>query len=185
MATVGINFGRYNPPHIGHVTMWRKMIDECSFKFVGFNPNTVNDDNPLPPEEKTAVISTLEPKIANYIYHASTLLVLASQVYDTMKVLKSVTTETLDLRVYTDEQWLVTALILYNGHENMHGYFDFDSIVQVPTERITSSTAVKDAVKNNDRDAFTQASGFDADMLIRINTKDIKFFDLVREHMKT
>ena len=61
MATIGINFGRYNPPHIGHVSMWRKMIDECAFSCIGFNPNTHNDENPLPPDVKTAVIATIEP----------------------------------------------------------------------------------------------------------------------------
>jgi hypothetical protein len=180
MATIGINFGRFNPPHIGHIKMWESLINDNDFAYIGHNPNTVNSDNPLPADEKETVIKTLCP-IIKQLYQSSTLLTLASQAYSDTKLLN----EPLELNVYSDEDWLITAIRLYNNNENMHGYFKFDTINQVKTERITSSTAVKEAVTNDDREAFTFASGFDADTLIQINTKGIKFFDLVREHMKT
>jgi len=79
----------------------------------------------------------------------------------------------------TDEDWVTKTIKDYNGKEGPHGYYNFAEIKQKPTPRLSSATALRDAVIKGDRDAFSKAAGVDADTLV-----DGKpFFDLVAEYL--
>jgi hypothetical protein len=60
-----------------------------------------------------------------------------------------------------------------------HGFYNFSSIEQKPTPRLSSATALRDAVANNDKGAFTKAAGIDADELVAGKP----YFDLITEYM--
>lgn len=176
MDTIGICFGRYNPPHKGHRESWKIAAQSDQF-FIGTNPNTIGPKDPLPFDVKLKVMETILPNVADHIIPEQNLFTLASKIYETFG-------EHIQLKVCTDEDWLANSLEKYNGIESTHGYFKFDSIIQKETPRLSSATTLRDAVKTGDKELFTKAAGISADTEISINNRVFKFFDLVEEFIR-
>jgi hypothetical protein len=81
--------------------------------------------------------------------------------------------------VYTDEEWVLKALNKYNGVDGAHGMYNFPKITSVPTPRLSSATALRKAVADNDPQAFADAAGVAANTPV-----DGKpFFDVVGEYL--
>ena len=169
-GAVGIIFGRFNPPHKGHRAAW-EMAAENPHWFVGTNKSTQGPKDPLPYEIKVEAMKAIWPNIEGHIIAETSWLTLASKVF---KEYGDVT-----LNVYTDEDWVTKTLMQYNGQEGPHGYYRFDNINQQPTPRLSSATALRTAVQQDNREAFSDAAGVDADTLIG-NTP---FFDLVKQYL--
>jgi hypothetical protein len=81
----------------------------------------------------------------------------------------------------------VPGLLKSNGQAAQHGEYSFQNI-RLPFEnieqakkhlRISSATALRNAVANDDRDGFAQAAGVDADTPVAGH----KFFDLVAHYL--
>lgn len=174
--SVGLCYGRWNPPHKGHKAAWED-ASKCTHWYVGTNENTLDKKNPLPYKVKVQCMETVYPKVAGHIKPTKNVFELATDVYN--KHGKDV-----DLKIYTDESWLVESLSKYNGVESAHGYFQFKSITQVQTQRLSSATSLREAVKAGDRELFSEAAGISADTSVNINEKDVKFFDLVARYLK-
>lgn len=168
--SVGIIFGRFNPPHKGHRAAW-EMASENDKWFVGTNKSTQGPKDPLPYDVKIEAMKTVWPDIDDHIVAETSWLTLASKVY---KSFGDVT-----LNVYTDEEWVTKTIIQYNGKEGAHGFYNFKDINQIPTPRLSSATALRAAVQAGDRDAFSDAAGVDANTPIG-NTP---FFDLVAQYL--
>jgi nicotinamide mononucleotide adenylyltransferase len=168
--TVGIIFGRFNPPHQGHKAAW-EMASENNAWFVGTNQSTQGPKDPLPYDIKVKAMLAIMPEIKGHIVPETSWLTLASKVY---KKYGDVT-----LNVYTDEDWVTKALVQYNGKEGAHGLYNFSSIQQQPTPRLSSATALRAAVQAGDRDAFAQAAGVDADTPVAGHP----FFDVVAHYL--
>ena len=168
--SVGIIFGRFNPPHKGHRAAW-EMASENDRWFVGTNQSTQGPKDPLPYDVKIEAMKTVWPEVDNHIVAETSWLTLASKVY---KSFGDVT-----LNVYTDEEWVTKTIIQYNGKEGAHGFYNFKDINQIPTPRLSSATALRAAVQAGDRDAFSDAAGVDADTPIG----SIAFFDLVAQYL--
>ena len=83
------------------------------------------------------------------------------------------------LNVYTDEDWVTKALVQYNGKEGAHGYYEFGTIQQQATPRLSSATALRAAVAADDRDLFGQAAGVDPNTLVAGHP----FFDVVKHYL--
>jgi hypothetical protein len=79
----------------------------------------------------------------------------------------------------TDEDWVTKTVIQYNGKEGAHGYYNFPSIEQKPTPRLSSATDLRSAVMLGDRNAFSKAAGVSADLEI----DGTPFFDLVAKYL--
>lgn len=169
-TSVGIIFGRFNPPHQGHRAAW-KMASENEHWFVGTNQSTVGPKDPLPFKVKVEAMRKIFPSIKGHIVAETSWLTLASKVY---KEYGDVI-----LHVYTDEEWVLKTLIQYNGKEGPHGFYKFSTIDPKPTPRLSSATALRDAVVKGDREAFSQAAGIDADTEIAGQP----FFDLVAQYL--
>ncbi len=165
-GTVGIIFGRFNPPHKGHRAAW-EMASENDDWFVGTNESTQGPKDPLPYNIKIQAMKTIMPEIDGHIVAETSWLTLASKVYrqygDTT------------LNVYTDEDWVTKTIVQYNGKEGPHGFYKFSNIQQQPTPRLSSATALRTAVISNDKQAFADAAGVDADT----DVAGHPFFDLV------
>lgn len=168
--SVGIIFGRFNPPHKGHRAAW-EMAAENPVWFVGTNKSTQGPKDPLPYEIKVEAMKAIWPNIQGHIMPETSWLTMASKIF---KKYGDVT-----LNVYTDEDWVTKTLMQYNGQEGPHGYYRFDNINQQPTPRLSSATALRSAVQQDNREAFSDAAGVDADTLIG-NTP---FFDLVKQYL--
>ena len=168
--SVGIIFGRFNPPHKGHRAAW-EMAAENPVWFVGTNKSTQGPKDPLPFEIKVEAMKAIWPPIEGHIVAETSWLTMASQIF------KKYSNATLN--VYTDEDWVTKTLMQYNGQEGPHGYYRFNDINQHPTPRLSSATALRAAVQQDNRDAFSDAAGVDADTLIG-NTP---FFDLVKNYL--
>ena len=168
--SVGIIFGRFNPPHQGHAKAW-EMASENSEWFVGTNQSTQGPKDPLPYDIKVKAMLAIMPEIKGHIVPETSWLTLASKIY---KKYGNVV-----LNVYTDEDWVTKALVQYNGKEGAHGFYNFSNIQQQTTPRLSSATALRAAVQSGDREAFARAAGVDADTPVAGNP----FFDVVAHYL--
>lgn len=170
--TVGFIFGRFNPPHKGHKAAW-EMLSENDHWYVGTNKSTQGPKDPLPYDVKIKAMSAIWPEVADHIIPHQSWLTLAAEIYKKHGEV--------ELKVYTDEAWVLKTLDQYNGVEKTHGYYNFPKITSVATPRLSSATALRKAVADDNRDAFADAAGVPADTPV-----DGKpFFDLVAEYLNT
>ena len=172
-TSVGIIFGRFNPPHQGHKAAWdtASKFDEW---YVGTNQSTQGPKDPLPFNVKIEAMKTIMPEIEGHLVAEQSWFTLASMVY---KNHGSVT-----LHVVTDEndsQIFVPALQKSNGKEGPHGYYKFRDIVWEPAARISSATDLRAAVAADDRAAFERAAGVPADTRVAGHP----FFDVVKHFL--
>jgi hypothetical protein len=168
--TVAIIFGRFNPAHRGHRAAWETAAEYPQW-YVGTNKSTVGPKDPLPYNVKVKVMQAIWPEVSSHIVAEQSWLTLASRVYDEHG--------SVELVCCTDEDWVTQTIMQYNGKTGSHGYYDFASIRQQATPRLSSATALRSAVVAGDREAFSDAAGIPADTVI-----DGKpFFDLVAEYL--
>jgi hypothetical protein len=168
---VAIIFGRFNPPHQGHRAAW-ELMSKSNHWYVGTNASTQGPKDPLPFDVKIKAMKTIYPELEGHLMSSQSWLTMSSELYEKHPNTKLV--------IYTDEDWVVKAIKDYNGVEGKpHGFYDFQSIEQRPTPRLSSATALRDAVKAGDREAFAKAAGVPADT--KINGKS--YFDLVAEYL--
>ena len=168
--SVGIIFGRFNPPHMGHMKAW-EMASENSTWYVGTNKSTQGPKDPLPFDIKVKAMEAVYPEIKGHIVAEQSWLTLASKIYEKHG--------NIVLNVYTDEAWVTKALVQYNGKEGAHGYYEFGTIQQQDTPRLSSATALRNAVAADDRDLFGQAAGVDPNTLVAGHP----FFDVVKHYL--
>jgi hypothetical protein len=168
--SVGIIFGRFNPPHMGHMKAW-EMASENSAWYVGTNKSTQGPKDPLPFDIKVKAMEAVYPEIKGHIVAEQSWLTLASKVYEKHG--------NIVLNVYTDEDWVTKALVQYNGKEGAHGYYEFGTIQQQATPRLSSATSLRNAVAADDRDLFGQAAGVDPNTLVAGHP----FFDVVKHYL--
>lgn len=168
--SVGIIFGRFNPPHQGHRAAW-KMASENNYWFVGTNQSTEGLKDPLPFKVKVEAMKKIFPPIKGNIVAETSWLTLASKVYKEYGDIL--------LNVYTDEEWVIKTLVQYNGKEGPHGFYKFSNIQPQATPRLSSATDLRNAVVAGDRDAFTKAAGVDANTEIAGQP----YFDLVAHYL--
>lgn len=167
---VAIIFGRFNPPHMGHKAAW-ELASQSPVWFVGTNKSTAGPKDPLPYDVKVEAMKTVWPEVEGHIVAETSWLTMASKVYEQYP--KAI------LLCLTDEDWVTKTIKDYNGKEGPHGYYNFAEIKQKPTPRLSSATALRDAVTKGDRDAFSKAAGVDADTLV----DGMPFFDLVAKYL--
>jgi hypothetical protein len=73
----------------------------------------------------------------------------------------------------------------YNDKELKDGKrYIFSNIILRPTERLSSASDLRSAVKADDKDSFSDAAGIPADLLITVGGKKIKYFDLVKSYLQ-
>jgi len=172
-AEVAIIFGRFNPPHVGHVNAWRK-ASESSKWYVGTNQTTVGPTDPLPYDVKIAAMEAMMPEIKGHIVPEQSWWTLATYVYKKHgEVNLYIVTDEKDAKIF------VPGLKDQNGKESRHGYYNFKSIEWRPADRITSATDLRSAVLDGDRDKFATAAGVDADKEVM----GMPFFDLVAKYL--
>jgi hypothetical protein len=117
-------------------------------------------------------MKTIYPEIDGHLMSEQSWLTMASEIYKKHPNSK--------LLVFTDEDWVTKAIVQYNGVEGKaHGFYNFKDIQQKPTPRLSSATALRDAVKVGDREAFANAAGVSADVKIAGKL----YFDLVAEYL--
>lgn len=167
---VAIIFGRFNPPHKGHRAAW-ELASKSPIWYVGTNQSTQGPKDPLPYDVKVEAMKTIWPEVESHIVAETSWLTLASKVYEKYP--------DATLLCLTDEDWVTKTIQQYNGKEGAHGYYNFKKIEQRPTPRLSSATALRDAVAKGDREAFANAAGVPADTEVAGKP----FFDLVAEYL--
>lgn len=175
-TTVGVCFGRWNPPHKGHAAAWETAAQFDHF-YVGTNKNTQGPNDPLPYEVKLAAMQVIWPDVAGHVIPEQNLFTLCSRIYDKYG-------ESANIKVCTDEDWLTGSLEKYNGKEGAHGYYKFASISQAPTPRLSSATALRSAVRQGDKELFSSAAGVSWDTPIVVDGRKKRFFDVVAHYLK-
>lgn len=171
LKTIGVCFGRFNPPHKGHKAVW-KAASANPIWYVGTNQSTSGPKDPLPYDIKLQLMAAVWPKVAGHVIPEQSLLTLASRIYEKHG-------SNVHLKVYTDEEWLVKTLTQYNGQEKEHGMYRFNQIDWVRTERLASATNLRAAVRAGDRDSFYKDMGIKPSVSIEVNGKEMPAFDIV------
>ena len=169
--TVAIIFGRFNPPHKGHRAAW-EMASKYPVWYVGTNQSTQGPKDPLPYDVKVEAMKTIWPEVEGHIVADTSWLTLASNAFEAHPNAST-------LLCLTDEDWVTKTIQQYNGKQGAHGFYNFKEIKQQPTPRLSSATALRDAVAAGDRDAFSQAAGVSADTPVDGKS----FFDLVADYL--
>jgi len=167
---VAIIFGRFNPPHKGHRAAW-ELAAKSPVWYVGTNESTVGPKDPLPYGIKVEAMTAIWPEVEGHIIAETSWLTLASLVYEKHG--------DVTLLCLTDEDWVTKTIVQYNGKEGALGFYNFKTIKQKPTPRLSSATALRDAVTKGDREAFANAAGVPADTPVAGKP----FFDLVAEYL--
>ena len=176
LKTVGVCYGRWNPPHKGHREVWRA-ASANPFWYVGTNESTEGPKDPLPYEVKLQCMALVWPKVAKHVIPEQSLMTLASRVYEEHG-------ENVHLKVYTDEEWLYKTLTQYNGVEGKpHGFYKFTQIDWAKTQRLASATNLRAAVRAGDPKAFYKDAGVPPDSKITIGEKAYPMFDLVAHYL--
>tara|TARA_Y100000389_G_C17317264_1_gene441164 strand:- start:242 stop:883 length:642 start_codon:yes stop_codon:yes gene_type:complete len=171
--SVGVIFGRFNPPHQGHKAAWQE-ASKNTYWYVGTNKSTQGPKDPLPFDVKIQAMETIWPDIKGHIIPEQTWWSLAAAVYKKHGEI--------DLKVITDEndaKVFVPGLKKQNGVEGRHGYYKFNSIEWQQAPRVSSATELRAAVANNDPKAFAKAAGVPADT----NVAGEPFFELVKKYL--
>lgn len=175
LKTIGVCFGRFNPPHKGHKAVW-KAASANPIWYVGTNQSTSGPKDPLPYDVKLQAMAAVWPKVAGHVIPEQSLLTLASRIYEEHG-------GNVNLKVYTDEDWLVKTLMQYNGVEKEHGMYKFNQIDHVRTQRLASATNLRAAVRAGDRDAFYRDMGIKPSVTLDINGKEYPVFDVVAHYL--
>lgn len=173
--TVGLIFGRFNPPHKGHKAAWEMAAKETHW-YVGTNAGTVGPKDPLPSQVKVLAMETIMPEVKEHIVFSQSWLTLASELYQKHP--------DATLVLFTDEAWVPKTIQQYNGAEGPHGSYNFKNIEVKPTPRLSSATALRKAVLDNSPEEFADAAGVSADTMIDVPGENITFFDMVAKYLE-
>jgi len=173
--TVGLIFGRFNPPHKGHKAAW-EMASKETYWYVGTNESTIGPKDPLPAQVKVLAMEAIMPEVKDHIVFSQSWLTLASELYQKYP--------NATLVLFTDEAWVTKTVRDYNGVEGPHGTYNFKNIEVKPTPRLSSATELRKAVLDNDPEEFTKAAGVPADTLIDVPGENITFFDMVAKYLE-
>jgi len=173
--TIGLIFGRFNPPHKGHKAAWQ-MASETDHWVIGTNESTIGPKDPLPSQVKVVAMETIWPEAKGHIVFSQSWLTLASELYQQYP--------NATLRLYTDEEWVPKTINQYNGKEGPHGSYNFKNIEWEKTPRLASATDLRAAVLNDDPKAFSTAAGVPADTVIEIPGVNVTFFELVKKYLE-
>jgi hypothetical protein len=177
LKTIGVCYGRWNPPHKGHKAVW-VAASKNPIWYVGTNKNTEGPKDPLPYEVKLQCMAAVWPSVASHVIPEQDLFVMASGIYEEYG-------ENVHLKVYTDEEWLATGLQKYNGQMNVkHGGYKFSQIEHVKTERLARATDLRAAVRRGDRDAFYQDAGIRSDSVLELEGRSLPMFDVVAHYLR-
>lgn len=176
LKTIGVCFGRFNPPHRGHKAVWQAASQNPVW-FVGTNENTSGPKDPLPYDVKLQLMAAVWPAVAKHVIPEQSLLTLASRIYEEHG-------ENVHLKVYTDEEWLYTTLAQYNGtSDKPHGMYKFSQIDWVKTQRLASATNLRAAVRAGDQKAFYADMGIKYSTLIELDQRKIPAFEVVAHYL--
>lgn len=174
-ATVAFAFGRFNPAHQGHIAVWHTVEQAGANWFVGTNPTTIGPNDPLTFEQKSAWMEEIYPPISGHIVPQTSVLTLAAYIFKKLR-----NNESASIAYVTDETdwaWSGKLLNQYNGVEGAHGYYKFAEIIHVPSPRVSSATALRDAARADDKVAFYHASGTDP----KLKVAGLSYFDTVKQ----
>jgi len=174
-VTAAFAYGRWNPCHMGHIAVWKTVQNAGVKWYIGTNPSTLGPNDPLTFEQKSAWMEAIYPAIAGHIAAEQSVVTLAAKIYKDLGNKEDAT-----IAYITDETdwaWSGKLLNQYNGVEGRHGYYKFAQIVHVPSPRVSSATALRDAARAGDKVAFYHASGTDPKLKVAGKT----YFDTVKE----
>lgn len=174
-TTVAFCFGRFNPAHKGHVQVWQTVQQAGNEWYVGTNPNTHGPNDPLTFEQKAAWMETIWPEIKGHIMPEKNVMTLATTIYNRHGKKTPISIA----YVTDDDDWKWSGKLLndYNGKESAHGFYQFSSIIHVPSPRVSSATELRNAARADDPKAFYAAAGVSPKLKVAGKT----YYDTVRE----
>ena len=176
LKTIGICYGRWNPPHRGHKAVWQA-ASRNPIWFVGTNQNTEGPKDPLPYDVKLQCMAAVWPGVVGHVIPEQDLFVMATHIYEQYG-------ENVHLKVYTDEEWLAAGLQKYNGDLTAkHGGYKFNQIDHVKTERLARATDLRKYVQEGNKEAFYKDAGIKPTSTVNIGDRKMPLFDVVAHYL--
>ena len=178
LKTIGVCYGRWNPPHKGHKNVWQHAAQNPIW-FVGTNEDTGGSDikNPLPYDVKLQVMAAVMPEVAGHVIPVRDLFVMCNDIYEKYGA-------NVHLKIYTDEQWLYTGLVKNNGVQNpRHGFYKFQQIDNVPMKRLASATDLRANALSGNKKAFYKDMGVSPSTTIEIEGQEYPIFEVVAHYL--
>lgn len=175
---VAFAFGRFNPPHKGHVQVWNLAAKSGKDWFICTNPQTHGAKDPLPFEVKSAWMEAIDPQINGHILPENNILSAATAIYN-----KFDKNDNLTIAYVTDEQdwnWSGQLLTDYNDHQAAHGYYKFAKIIHITSPRISAATDLRLAASEHNEVKFYQIAGVDP--LLEVNGD--RYYETVVKYSK-
>lgn len=172
--SAAIIFGRFNPPHFGHVDAWAEAA-KFPIWYVGTNQSTQGPKDPLPFDIKIEAMKTMYPEIEEHLVAEQSWFTLAAMVYKQYgeNTILHIVTDPVDKEIY------VPMIQKQNGVEGPHGYYKFADIKWHKADRKSEASLVRKAVKENNPQDFEKFSGTPANTQVA----GVNYFDLVRKYM--
>jgi len=167
---IGISFGRYNPPHIGHKRLWEIAAGYDDF-YIGTNSNTYNKENPIRYNIKVGIMMDIFPLLKGHILDENNILYMCSTIYNKCGMEN-------DIKICSEEKWVLPLLNKYNGINEEHGYYKFNSYELITTERISSASMLRKALNDGNRDLFDKNSGI-------LYVCGISYYDYVKKYINS
>ena len=173
---ISIVFDYFNPPSKDSIEAW-EVAGKTKFWYVGTNHNKSDSKSkqPLPFNVKMACIEKVMPAVTKHLEVTEGWLELAAIAYKEHGGL--------ELFVCTEHDDIHKEIMEYNGHEGRHGYYKFKRITRTSVPHPSYEKKLKDAVKKQDRKAFTAAAGVSATYDITIDHKTYQYFDLMEKYL--
>lgn len=168
-------FGRFNPAHQGHIEVWRTVENAAARWYIGTNPSTLGPNDPLTFQQKSAWMSEIYQPVTGHIAAEQSVMTLAAKIFADLG--KNEAARIAYITDADDWAWSGKLLNQYNGVAGAHGYYKFAEIVHVPSPRVSSATALRDAARADDKVAFYQASGTDP----KLKVAGLTYFDTVKQ----
>lgn len=171
---VAIMFGRFNPPHFGHVDAWKEAAKYSNW-YIGTNQSTEGPKDPLPFDIKIEAMKIMYPEIEDHLVAEQSWFTLAVMAYKRHgeNAVLHVVTDPEDVKIY------LPMIQKQNGIEGPHGYYKFADIQWQKADRKSEASLVRKAVKNNNPQDFEKYSGTPSNTQVA----GVNYFDLVRKYM--
>ena len=161
-ADAAFCFGRFNPPHQGHVEVWNAVKNSAHKWYIGTNPTTIGPNDPLLFAVKRDWMTAIDPAIEGHIIGETSVLTLAARIFSHLGEGMTIAYITDD----TDWAWAGKLLHQYNGQKSLHGYFNFKDIIHIPSPRVMSATKLREAARAGNEELFYQLSGTNPELTV-------------------
>jgi len=164
---VAFSWGRFQPPHLGHAEVFKKLESVGNYGFwIGTGQTHDPKKNPLQYADKVAILKQVFPAYSDNILADSSIRTAYDAIVAIYKKYDPKEAENITLVFVGDPERIndfVGGFKKFNGVEARHGYYKFKDVVGFANtdKGDVRATDVRGAVQAKDMDKFQQLTGLE------------------------